>query len=69
MSKTEPKLHHLIEARTAAAMTLDDAIRLGVYLKWSGLSKPAEEVTEICNWLARIQDRIQTEISREAGEE
>lgn len=65
---TEPIIIHLIEARTAAFMSFDDVERLVNYLRWSGMTKLSEEAQDICNWLARIEDRVQTEISREARE-
>lgn len=65
---TDPKMFHLIEARTAAYMSFDDVARLSDYLRWSGLSKLSKEADEICSWLARIQDQVQTRISEEAEE-
>lgn len=65
---TDPKMFHLVEARTAAYMSFDDVGRLSDYLKWAGLSKLGEEADEICNWLARIQDQVQTEISKRVDE-
>lgn len=65
---TDPKMTHLVEARTAACMSFDDVARLSDYLSWSGLSKLSEEADEICTWLAMIQDQVQTKISKEAKE-
>ena len=65
---TDPKMFHLVEARTAAYMSFDDVARLSDYLSWSGLSKLYKEADEICSWLARIQDQVQTEISKRVDE-
>lgn len=65
-SVTEPIVNHLIEARTVASMSFDDVERLVKYLRWSGMLKLSDEAQDICNWLCRIENAIQTEISREA---
>lgn len=67
-SVTEPIVNHLIEARTAASMSFDDVERLVKYLRWSGMTKLSEEAQDICNWLARIENQVQTEISKEVRE-
>lgn len=67
-SVTEPIVNHMIEARTAASMSFDDVERLVSYLRWSGMAKLADEAQDICNWLCRIENAIQTEISREVKE-